>query len=157
MDLILWRHAEAHALPEGMTDAPNDLERKLTARGDKQAARMAEWLDRQLPGSARILVSPARRCEQTALALGRKFKTLTELAPGATPEALLELVQWPVARVPLLVIGHQPTLGQTVARLLGLADSDCAFKKGAVWWLRTRERDGQLQAVVVTVQTPEFL
>jgi phosphohistidine phosphatase len=157
MDLILWRHAEAHALPEGTSDARSDLERKLTARGDKQAARMAEWLDRQLPGSARILVSPARRCEQTALALGRKFKTLPELAPGATLEALLEVVQWPIARVPMLVIGHQPTLGQTVARLLGLADSDCAFKKGAVWWLRTREREGQIQTVVVTVQSPDML
>jgi phosphohistidine phosphatase len=157
MDLILWRHAEAHALPEGTSDARSDLERKLTARGDKQAARMAEWLDRQLPGSARTLVSPARRCEQTALALGRKFKTLPELAPGATLEALLEVVQWPIARVPMLVIGHQPTLGQTVARLLGLADSDCAFKKGAVWWLRTREREGQIQTVVVTVQSPDML
>jgi phosphohistidine phosphatase len=157
MELILWRHAEAEALPDGTSDARSDLERKLTARGDKQAARMAEWLDRQLPGSARILVSPARRCEQTALALGRKFKIRPELAPGATPEALLEAVQWPLARVPMLVIGHQPTLGQTVARLLGLVDTDCAFRKGAVWWLRTRERDGQVQAVVVSVQSPDFL
>ena len=157
MDLILWRHAEAEALPEGTADACRDLERKLTARGDKQAVRMAEWLDRQLPGSARILVSPARRCEQTALALGRKFKTRPELAPGATPEALLEVVQWPLARVPVLVIGHQPTLGQTVARLLGLVETDFPVKKGAVWWLRTRERNGQVQAVVVTVQSPDFL
>ena len=157
MDLILWRHAEAEELPEGTVDARRDLERKLTPRGDKQATRMAEWLDRQLPGSARILVSPARRCEQTALALGRKFKTRPELAPGATPESLLEVVQWPLARMPVLVIGHQPTLGQTVARLLGLVETDCAFKKGAVWWLRTRERDGQVQAVVVTVQSPDFL
>ncbi|MDB5938630.1 MAG: phosphohistidine phosphatase, SixA [Polaromonas sp.] len=157
MDLILWRHAEADELPDGVADARSDLERKLTSRGDKQAARMAEWLDRQLPGSARILASPARRCEQTALALGRKFKTRDELAPGATPESLLEAVQWPLARVPVLVIGHQPTLGQTVARLLGLVETDCAFKKGAVWWLRTRERDGQVQAVVVTVQSPDFL
>ncbi|MDB5778997.1 MAG: phosphohistidine phosphatase, SixA [Polaromonas sp.] len=157
MDLILWRHAEAEELPDGVADARSDLERKLTSRGDKQAARMADWLDRQLPGSARILASPARRCEQTALALGRKFKTRDELAPGATPESLLEAVQWPLARVPVLVIGHQPTLGQTVARLLGLVEADCAFKKGAVWWLRTRERDGQMQAVVVTVQSPDFL
>ncbi|ABM37519.1 MULTISPECIES: SixA phosphatase family protein [Polaromonas] len=157
MDLILWRHAEAEDLPEGVVDAQRDLERKLTSRGEKQAARMAEWLDRQLPGSARTLVSPARRCEQTALALGRKFKTRVELAPGAAPEDVLELVQWPLSKTPVLVIGHQPTLGQVIARLLGLVDSDCAIKKGALWWLRTRERDGQVQAVVVTVQSPELL
>ena len=157
MDLILWRHAEAEDLPEGDEDALRDLQRKLTPRGDKQAARIAEWLDRQLPGSARILVSPARRCEQTALALGRKFKTRSELAPGATPEALLELVQWPLSKSPVLVIGHQPTLGKTLAQLLRLVETDCAIKKGALWWLRTRERDGHMQAVVVTVQSPELL
>ena len=43
MDLILWRHAEAFDLAEGGTD----LERMLTPRGEKQAARMAAWLDRQ--------------------------------------------------------------------------------------------------------------
>ena len=157
MDLILWRHAEAEDLPGGDADPHRDLLRKLTPRGEKQAARMAEWLDRQLPGSARILASPARRCEQTVLALGRKFKIRAELAPGATPQALLEVVQWPLAKVPVLVVGHQPTLGQALARLLQLSDSDCAVKKGALWWLRTRERDGQVQAVVVTVQSPELL
>ena len=157
MDLILWRHAEAEELPESDTDAQRDLQRKLTPRGEKQAARIAEWLDRQLPGSARILVSPARRCEQTALALGRKFKTRNELAPGAMPPELLELTQWPLSKTPVLVIGHQPTLGKTLAQLLRLVETDCAIKKGALWWLRTRERDGQMQAVVVTVQSPELL
>jgi len=157
MDLILWRHAEAEDLPEGDTDAQRDLQRKLTPRGEKQAARIAEWLDRQLPGSARILVSPARRCEQTALALGRKFKIRNELAPGAMPPELLELTQWPLSKTPVLVIGHQPTLGKTLAQLLRLVETDCAIKKGALWWLRTRERDGQMQAVVVTVQSPELL
>jgi phosphohistidine phosphatase len=73
------------------------------------------------------------------------------------PDALLELVQWPHSKSLILVIGHQPTLGQTIARLLGLHESDCAIKKGAVWWLRTREREGQIQTVVVTVQSPEML
>lgn len=156
MDLILWRHAEAEELPADVHDV-SDLDRSLTPRGEKQAARMAVWLDRQLPERARILVSPARRCEQTALALGRKYKIRAELGPDAPPSQLLELVQWPVNKLPILVIGHQPTLGQTIAQLLGLQESDCAVKKGALWWLRTREREGGLQTVVVTVQSPELL
>ena len=153
MDLILWRHAEAQQ-PEGdMTD----LERALTRRGDKQAARMAAWLDRQLPEGTRILASPAVRTEQTVRALGRKYRLHDELRPGASPEQLLQLAGWPTARSPVLIVGHQPTLGQTVSRVLGMEDPECSVKKGAVWWLRSREREGQQQAVVVTVQTAELL
>ena len=157
MDLILWRHAEAEdwLLDDGISGP--DLDRSLTQRGEKQAARMAAWLDRQLPEGARIFVSPARRCEQTALALGRKYKIRAEIAPDATPAQLLELVQWPYSKYPVLVIGHQPTLGQTIALLLAVKESEFAVKKGALWWLRNRERDGQSQTVVVTVQSPEMI
>ena len=157
MDLILWRHAEAEEKTGAVPGSPDDMARKLTPRGEKQAARIAQWLDRQLPGSARLLVSPARRCEQTALALGRKFKLSQELAPDATLAQLLELVQWPQSKSPILVVGHQPLLGQAVAQLLGFKVSECTLKKGALWWLRTRERDGQCQTMVVTVQSPELL
>jgi phosphohistidine phosphatase len=157
MDLILWRHAEAEDLLEGDARAGLDLDRSLTQRGEKQAARMAVWLDRQLPEGTRILVSPARRCEQTALALGRRYKVSAELAPDAGSAQLLEVVQWPQAKSPILVIGHQPTLGQTIAQLMGLQEAECAVKKGALWWLRNRTRDGQSQTVVVTVQSPEVL
>ena len=153
MDLILWRHAEAADALAG----ESDMSRALTPRGEKQATRMSAWLDRQLPESTRVWVSPARRTEQTALALGRKFKLSDALAPTAHPQQLLELVQWPNVRGCVLVVGHQPTLGQTIAGLLGLAANECAVKKGALWWLRHRERDGVGQAVVVTVQSPEFL
>ncbi|MGH6626231.1 MAG: SixA phosphatase family protein [Burkholderiaceae bacterium] len=153
MDLILWRHAEAEEGVEG----GNDLERALTLRGEKQAVRMANWLDRQLPEGARVLVSPAHRCEQTVLALGRKYKLRAELAPGGTPAELLELVKWPAGKSTVVVVGHQPVLGQTIAQLLGLRESDCAVKKGAVWWLRCRIRDGQTQTAVIAVQSPEAL
>jgi phosphohistidine phosphatase len=153
MDLILWRHAEAHdAEPGG-----NDLERELTPRGEKQAARMAAWLDRQLPEATRVLVSPARRTEQTVLALGRKYKLRSELAPDGTVEDLLTLVNWPQGKSPVLVVGHQPMLGQTIARLLGLQAAECTVRKGAVWWLRSRAREGHVQTVVLTVQSPEVL
>ena len=157
MDLILWRHAEAEDWPEGDGQAGSDMDRSLTARGEKQAARMAVWLDRQLPEGARIVVSPARRCEQTALSLGRKYRLRPEIAPGASAAQLLELVQWPFSKTPMLVIGHQPTLGQTIAQLLGLQESDCPVKKGALWWLRNRDREGHSQTIIVTVQSPEIL
>ncbi|RYY68304.1 MAG: histidine phosphatase family protein, partial [Comamonadaceae bacterium] len=128
-----------------------------TSRGEKQAKRMAAWLDRQLPEGTRIVASPARRCEQTVLALGRKYKLRPELGPDTTADALLEAAGWPNGKSVVLMVGHQPSLGQAIAKLLGLQAESCQVRKGAVWWIRTRERDGDVQTVVVAVQAPELL
>lgn len=153
MDLILWRHAEAEEAADGM----DDLGRALTPKGEKQAARMGAWLDRQLPQGVRVLCSPARRTVQTAAALNRKVKLRAELAPEGSPEDLLAVVGWPERPHPVVVVGHQPTLGAVIARLLGVPTEELSVRKGAVWWLRTREREGRAQTIVVTVQTPELL
>ncbi|MDD2546201.1 MAG: histidine phosphatase family protein, partial [Burkholderiaceae bacterium] len=91
MDLILWRHAEA----ADIAGEADDLTRPLTTRGEWQAAQMSAWLNRHLPEGLRVLASPALRTEQTAKALGRKFKLRAELLPGASPQELLELAHWP--------------------------------------------------------------
>jgi phosphohistidine phosphatase len=153
MDLIFWRHAEAYEPLEGQ----DDMSRTLTPRGEKQAKRMAEWLDRQLPEGVRVLVSPAQRTLQTAMALDRKYKVREELAPNAEPDQVLLAAGWPDAKMPILIVGHQPTLGQIIAALMGLSVQDCTVRKGAVWWLRSRLRDGVRQTVVVTVQNPDLL
>ena len=153
MDLILWRHAEAHEGQEG----EDDLLRRLTPRGETQAARMAVWLDRNLPEGLRVLASPARRAEQTAQALGRKFKLRAELLPQATPADLLELARWPQGRGAVLMVGHQPVLGQTAAQLLDMPGADCAIRKGAVWWLRQRQRQGESQTVLLAAMSPDLL
>ena len=150
MDLILWRHAQAH----GQSGDPNDLQRRLTPKGEKQAQRMARWLNLHLPQSARILSSPAVRTEATVAALGRAYKLMPELLPDVSAQSLLDAAQWPHAKGVTVVVGHQPTLGQAVAQLLQLPEGELAIKKGALWWLRQRE-DGQVQ--VVCVQTPELL
>lgn len=153
MDLILWRHAEAHVLREGQTD----LERALTPKGERQAQRMAEWLNHRLAHSTRIMVSPALRTQQTAKALDRHFKTVQLLAPEASVTALLSVTRWPEASEPVLVVGHQPTLGQVAALLLGEVAQTWVIKKGAVWWLRGREREGGNQVVLQAVQSPDCL
>jgi phosphohistidine phosphatase len=152
MDLILWRHAEAEDLGVG-----DDLQRSLTRRGDKQAARMGDWLRHHLPDDARILCSPARRCEQTVRPLRRHYLLAEELAPGASVDEVLGLAQWPGDGETVVVVGHQPTLGAVIARLLQMRGGDCTVRKGAVWWLRTRASEGHRQASVVAVQSPDLL
>ena len=119
--------------------------------------RMARWLDKQIPEGIRILCSPAVRAEQTVAALGRKYKVRDELSPQGNHDHLLELVQWPHGKHAVLVVGHQPFLGRTAAKLLQLPEEDLAIRKGAVWWFRTRVREGETQTVLLSVQSPEML
>ncbi|MGE5451225.1 MAG: SixA phosphatase family protein [Acidobacteriota bacterium] len=172
MDLILWRHAQAEDLaldPElsevaqaGQSvtvhiDPARDLARRLTAKGHRQAERMAAWLNQRLPESTRVLVSPAQRTQQTALALGRSFKTAKALNPAASVDDLLGVAKWPQSRDAVLVVGHQPILGMAAARLLTGYDLAWSVKKGAVWWLRLRERQGQQQVTLQAVQSPDLI
>jgi phosphohistidine phosphatase len=152
MDLILWRHAEAFE----MREVQDDLDRALTPKGERQAQRMADWLNRQLPAGAKVLASPARRAQQTAAALDRKFKTSPSLAPDATVDALLQAVRWPDAREAVLVVGHQPTLGLVAAYLLSGQPQAWPVRKGAAWWLRARERADGLQIVLHALMAPDL-
>lgn len=153
MDLILWRHAEAHVARDGQSD----LERALTAKGERQAQRMADWLNQRIAHSTRILVSPAWRCQQTVKALGRNFKTVELLSPEASVEELLTAARWPDAPDPVLIVGHQPTLGLAAARVLTGMLQPWSVKKGAVWWLRDRDRDEGARVALLAVQSPEYL
>jgi phosphohistidine phosphatase len=153
MDLILWRHAEAVEAREG----EDDLARALTPKGERQALRVADWLNRLLPAGTRVLSSPAKRTLQTVAPLERKFKTVAALAPDATVEALLGAVRWPDAKEPVLVVGHQPQLGLTAAYLLSSQAQAWTIRKGGVWWLRGRERDGDWQVVLHAVVSPDIV
>lgn len=150
MDLILWRHAEAE-------EGEPDLQRALTPKGQKQARRMAEWLTSQLPESCRILVSPAVRAVQTVEPLGRKFKLQPELAPGAAPQDLLRAANWPHAKEPVLVVGHQPTLGQVAALLLAGRPDYWNIKKAGVWWFVQREPADPESLYLKAVMGPDLI
>lgn len=138
MDLILWRHAEA-------LDTVPDASRKLSSRGEKQARQMAAWLKPRLPRQTRILASPATRCQQTVQALGLEFETSRLLSTDASVADLIAATEWPTAGGAVLVVGHQPTLGRLAALLLSGQEAEWTVKKGAVWWINNRSRDGRIQ------------
>ncbi len=150
MELILWRHAEAEP-------GEPDEGRALTPKGHKQAWKMAEWLDRNLPNTCRILVSPTRRTVQTAEALGRKFKIHPGLAPDAEAEGILSVVNWPDGREPVLVVGHQPTLGRVAALVLTGMEQDWTIRKSTALWIGQKDRGDIATNYLKAVMAPDLL
>ena len=146
MQLILWRHADAE-------DRVPDDARALTAKGEKQARRMAKWLKKRLPKDCRVLASPAQRAQQTAQALAKRFETSRDVGTAAGPASVLEAAGWPDGDGVVVVVGHQPTLGQAAALALTGEPREWSPKKGAVWWIESRDGD----AVTLAVLTPEMI
>lgn len=149
MELILWRHAQAE-------DGMPDHERQLTPQGRKQAARMGAWLDRVLPSGCKILCSPTARTQQTVEALGRKFKVVSAIGPGASAQDVLDAAGWPDARGPVLVVGHQPWAGRVASLLLTGAEQDWTVRKSNAWWIAQRDREDGNGTYLKAVLAPEF-
>ena len=150
MELILCPHAEAE-------DGFPDMDRALTAKGHKQAEKMAAWLKPRLPKHTHILVSPSKRTQQTAAALGMDFSTLDEIGPGASPQTILRAAGWPEETESVLIVGHQPTLGAVAALVLAQQDVSLGVKKGAVWWLSGQTREDEIHTVLRAVTSPDLL
>jgi len=150
MELILWRHAEA---AEGAADDT----RPLTDKGRRQAERMAHFLSERLPQNTRTLVSPAVRAQQTATALTGHFITAPNLGVHATPQTAIATAGWPMAGGSVLLVGHQPWMGELASLLMtGHADY-WSIKKGAIWWFSRREREGDFQTTLRLVIAPDQL
>lgn len=129
MDLILWRHADAE------NGSPDAL-RKLTHRGRAQAARVAAWLRPRLSEPCDVLVSPANRTQETALALGMPFAISAGVGIDARAAGIIAAADWPGRAGAVVVVGHQPTLGRIAAKLLTGSEADWEIGKGALWWFR---------------------
>ncbi len=150
MHLILWRHAEA-------AEGSPDMDRELTRKGHRQARDMAMWLVSRLPEDVRIIASPAQRTIQTASALTHEFEIEPGIAPGASAAAVLEAAGWPDAGTSVVVIGHQPTLGEAASFLVTGQRLPWHIRKGAVWWLCKSMSTHKAQAVLRAVLSPDLL
>ncbi len=155
-NLILWRHADAKV----ESASGKDSDRELTKSGRKDAAKMAQWLNQYLPADTVVFSSPARRCLQTAVALSDlrqvDIKVAEFLSIESTVERIAQEITTADSSETILIVGHQPNLGLLLAKLLGINDSACVVKKGAVWWLRQRFVDGLAQHYIYAVQQPEY-
>jgi phosphohistidine phosphatase len=142
MDLILWRHADAE-------DGVPDEARRLTAKGRRQAQKMAAWLDERLPEDCRVIVSPAARTRETAAALTEKIIIEKAVSTAATPQGVLKAADWSGGSGTVVVVGHQPTLGAVAALILTGEAAAWSLKKGAIWWL-AHDADGVRVKAMIT-------
>ena len=142
MDLIHWRHAEAEDAAPGGDEA-----RALTRHGKKQAERMGAWLRARISDEWLVLSSPAKRAVQTAKGLDMDFEEREGLDTSASVASILREAQWPDGKRSVVVVGHQPTLGEVVVRLLGAREA-IAFRKGAIWWFSAKDGDVSLRCAL---------
>ena len=144
MDLILWRHADAE-------DGRPDLQRELTGKGRRQAARVAKWLEAHLPKGFRVISSPAARARQTAEALTRDMEIDNTLAPGASVQAIVKAAGWPSGGGTVVLVGHQPDFGEALAYLVTGREEGWRLEKAAFWWL------AEQPVIVKAVVSPDLL
>lgn len=149
-NLILWRHAEAEDLLHGHSD----LERALTKKGHKQAKQMALWLKKYLPKQTYVMASPALRTRETATYLGEGWQEESRLAPERPLQPIFQLLeQSPFEHI--MLVGHQPWIGELAAQYLGMEDAQLSIKKGAVWWLRLPKSGPPYK--LYSVQSPDLV
>ncbi len=146
MELVLWRHAEAE-------ESADDAARRLTAKGVRQAHRMAAWLNTRLSKDATMIVSPAQRARETAQALSRKSVIQQLVNTGARPADVLHAAGWPDGEGTVVVVGHQPTLGAAAALAVTGTASAWRIGKGCVWWISSSRGSPK----VIAVMTPELV
>jgi phosphohistidine phosphatase len=124
MHLYLLRHADAEDL------RTSDADRTLTPKGREQSETVARFCRRCAVRPDYILTSPFRRAQQTAdaVAAALDIPTVVEnfLASGMDAATALRELRAYLGCQSVMIVGHQPDLGELIAALLAL-DSPMAF------------------------------
>ena len=158
MNLILWRHAEAG---DALSDREADMQRPLSRSGLREAVLAANWLRPRMPERTRVLVSPAQRAIETARALSDNFQIAAALGPECGVEDVLASIDWPNSmrsrNAGLVLVGHQPWIGNLAALLVAGAEAPWSVRKGAIWWLARRARGTSEQTTIRAVLSPDLL
>lgn len=119
MDLFILRHAEA-----GL-DAASDFDRTLTELGKHQVQQVVARHKDALARISQVWVSPYVRTQQTLAQIRHwlpahlAIETTEALTPERSPLGLLPLLERSAGQG-VLMISHQPLVGEAVAKLCGL-------------------------------------
>ncbi len=135
MNLFIVRHGIAEE--RGKKRIPHD-DRPLSARGIKKMRLCAEAMQLILPSSFTIITSPRQRAFATAEIIASQFSGDTAIVPedALLPEGEMMGIGRMLKKyekIPVIVmVGHEPNLGQFLASILGQKNPSVRVKKGSV-------------------------
>lgn len=141
MELYVLRHGDA--VPESGWPGP-DRSRPLTDRGKAQIRELGFLMSAQGILVDRIFSSPAARAMETAALVKSgcgwsvPVEECDDLGLSATPGKLLEFLRTLPSDGRFLLVGHEPTLGDTIRLLIGDRDGvRLSVPKGSLFRLET--------------------
>jgi phosphohistidine phosphatase len=120
--LYLIRHAWAE---DRSDEWPDDSKRPLTAKGIEKMREVVRGLAELDPQIEDVLTSPFVRAKQTAdvllegLAPAPRLSIVPALVPGGTPAQVADALSGHAGAEVLALIGHEPSLGEFAAWLVG--------------------------------------
>lgn len=147
MKVHIVRHAQA---VERSTNLP-DEQRYITCRGRKKFRKVAASLKKMDIDPDIIFTSPKIRAVQTAEILSEtiqfngKIQISPELALGPDSESIAAIIRSVKSANEIVIIGHEPFLGETIGQLLKLS-SPCYLDKGAVVTLKITVKQSGITA-----------
>ncbi len=159
--IYLVRHGIAGPPPPGMSDG----DRHLTPDGERRMRRVAAGLKRLGVTPGVVLSSPLRRAEETAAVLvGTLVPRLAveiypRLAPGHTAAEVLSGLHHHRGTHELMLVGHQPDLGQLASHLLTGSSSlaPLPLKKGGVAAIQVTSLPPRAVGALLWFLTPKQL
>ncbi|GJE77661.1 SixA phosphatase family protein [Methylorubrum suomiense] len=122
--LLLLRHAKS-GYPQGVAD----IDRPLAPRGCDAAPLMGDYIAREGFRPDHAMVSPARRTQETWEAVrpflhGTREETVPSIYEAPSARILDAIRSAPDEAATLLIIGHNPGLGDAALRLVGEGPKD---------------------------------
>lgn len=117
--LILLRHAKSSWDQPGLAD----IDRPLNRRGKESAPVTARWLEAQGLVPDLVLCSPSKRTRQTIRRMCKAVPAIPEpriverLYEAAPEDILAALRAAPAGAGRVMVVGHEPGMSMTAARL----------------------------------------
>ena len=134
MRVFFMRHTDAQPLdPEGND---RDEDREINKAGEKRIIKEARGLRRLAIFPDRIFSSPLKRAVQSSELIAKELnfsgdiEAVDELSPLSDPGEIIEVLK-ELHDDQLLLVGHQPMLGQIISQLIGTGNSgNIGLKKG---------------------------